>query len=428
MVLGRNNKGTVVVFATGNENGALRYPASKIPNILAVGSITSSGSRSSFSNYGSLLDVVAPGSNILSTLPNNQIGPLDGTSMACPHVSGLVALILSVKPCLTGQQVRDIIEQTAQKVGGYSYTTTAGRQNGKWNNQMGYGLIDAYAAVLKAQTITISGESTICNTANYSAPTGGTSYNWTITQGANLVTLTGNGTANITLTALQNAFGQVTLSLIMGNCGSVTVTKTVWVGKPIVNLPNDCWNSNPTTPNCFSICRQMEMTTSNYVYVDAQGLDAISNQNDSWEWQKITNNFDLTPTGNSAYINPIWYVAPQNYLGYRVRVKNVCGWSEWFENYLDIIDCSNSVVQNIYSIFPNPSKDIVNIELSDSKIQPKKEGKISGILFDLMGQTKSKIQILDNKASFSVQGLKKGLYILKLYINNQVENHQIIVE
>lgn len=434
MILGRNNKGTVVVFATGNENGALRYPASVIPNVIAVGSITSNGSRSSFSNYGLLLDVVAPGSNIFSTLPNNQIGPDNGTSMASPHVTGLVALIISANPCLTGQQVRDIIEQTSQKVGGYSYTITAGRPNGTWNNQMGYGLIDAYAAVQMAQSMgsnfQISGNNTICNTASYSAPIGGISYNWTITQGASLVTLTGNGTANITLTALSNASGQVTLSLIMGgNCGNITtLPKTIWVGKPIVNLPTDCWNSIPTTPNCFSICRQFEMTTANYVFVEGRGLDDVSNQDNSWEWQKITNNFDLSPNGNSAYINPMWYGTPQNYLGYKVRVKNTCGWSEWFENYLDIIDCNNGGGQNFYAIFPNPSKDIVNIELKDDKNSPEKNTKISGELFDIKGLSKSKVQITDNKATFSVQGLNKGVYVLKIYINNQVETHELIVE
>jgi hypothetical protein len=153
ILLGRNNKGTIVVFATGNENGPLRYPASINSNILAVGAITSIGSRSSFSNYGSKLDIVAPGSNILSTLPNNQIGPDSGTSMASPHVAGVCALILSVNPCLTAQQVRDIIEQTSQKVGGYSYTITAGRPNGTWNNEMGYGLVDAFAAVQMAQSM-----------------------------------------------------------------------------------------------------------------------------------------------------------------------------------------------------------------------------------------------------------------------------------
>ena len=155
--LGRNGLGCIVVFATGNENSGLRYPASQIQEILAVGSITSSGFRSSFSNFGNLLDVVAPGSSILSTLPNNQVGSKDGTSMACPHVAGIAALVLSVNQCLTGQQVRDIIEQTAQKINPnnntYFYSNISNRPNGTWNNQMGYGLVDAHAAVLMAQSM-----------------------------------------------------------------------------------------------------------------------------------------------------------------------------------------------------------------------------------------------------------------------------------
>lgn len=150
---GRNGKGTIIVFATGNSYGAVSYPANSNPNILSVGAMTSSGTRSSFSNFGTQLDVVAPGSSILSTTPNNQTASWDGTSMATPHVAGVAALILSVNPCLTAQQVRDIIEQTAQKVGGYSYTTTSGRPNGIWNNEMGYGLVDAHAAVLMAQSM-----------------------------------------------------------------------------------------------------------------------------------------------------------------------------------------------------------------------------------------------------------------------------------
>ena len=150
---GRNGKGTIIVFATGNNNGSVNYPANSNANILSVGAITSTGTRSSFSNYGSQLDVVAPGSNILSTTLNNGTTSFDGTSMATPHVAGVCALVLAVNPCLTVQQVRDIIEQTSQKVGGYSYTSTAGRPNGTWNSQMGYGLVDAYAAVQMAQSM-----------------------------------------------------------------------------------------------------------------------------------------------------------------------------------------------------------------------------------------------------------------------------------
>lgn len=154
MTNGRGGKGTLIVFAAGNYGGGgaiMDYPGTFNDNILTVGSITASGSRSSFSGYGTKLDVVAPGSNILSTVATNTTASMNGTSMAAPHVTGLVALILSANPCLTGQQVRDIIESTSQKIPGYVYSATAGRSNGTWNNQLGYGLIDAYAAVQRAQ-------------------------------------------------------------------------------------------------------------------------------------------------------------------------------------------------------------------------------------------------------------------------------------
>lgn len=61
--------------------------------------------------------MVAPGVDVLSTLPNNETGLKDGTSMACPHVAGLAALILERNPRLTVTQVNDIIENNTKKVG-----------------------------------------------------------------------------------------------------------------------------------------------------------------------------------------------------------------------------------------------------------------------------------------------------------------------
>lgn len=152
---GRNGKGVVVVFATGNENGPICYPANSNENLLAVGAIGKNGRRTKISNYGPKLDVVAPGedittTNVLDSSTSMYVSNFGGTSAACPHVAGVAALILSVNPDLTSVGVIDIIEKTARKVGGYTYSTVSGRPNGKWNNEMGYGLVDAYAAVQEA--------------------------------------------------------------------------------------------------------------------------------------------------------------------------------------------------------------------------------------------------------------------------------------
>ena len=95
--------------------------------------------------------VVAPAVLIRTTdNPNNNFNnDFYGTSAACAHVSAIAALILSAHPDLTPDQVVSIIEYTARKINPdlYSYQTDSLRPYGKWNEKMGYGLVDAGAAV-----------------------------------------------------------------------------------------------------------------------------------------------------------------------------------------------------------------------------------------------------------------------------------------
>ncbi|MBQ6725602.1 MAG: S8 family serine peptidase [Bacteroidales bacterium] len=161
---GRGGNGCVMVFASGNNNSPyVRYPASNNLTI-AVGAINRCGQRKSYttfpcdsvstwgSNYGEKLSVMAPGNKVLTCDLNNTYKYFDGTSFAVPHVAGVAALILSANPNLTSQQVRNIIELTANKVSSniYNYTDTIGHPNGKWTKPMGYGLVDAYEAVKAA--------------------------------------------------------------------------------------------------------------------------------------------------------------------------------------------------------------------------------------------------------------------------------------
>lgn len=157
----------VVVFAAGNckegnSNKDLLYPADSNPRILTVGGITNYGTHLtndkilgyySFvgSRYGAALDVVAP-AMLIRTTDNpgkNFNNDFYGTSAACAHVSAIAALILSAHPDLTPDQVVSIIEYTARKINPdlYSYQTDSLRPYGKWNEKMGYGLVDAGAAV-----------------------------------------------------------------------------------------------------------------------------------------------------------------------------------------------------------------------------------------------------------------------------------------
>lgn len=160
---GRNNKGCVIVCGSGNEDErGVVYPANLHPDILVVGAMSPCMERKSErscdgqslwgSNYGPELDIVAPGVFVPTTTLNGGY-TLDfyGTSAATPHVAAVAALILSVDPTLTQRKVSDIIESTARKVNQYNYQIDPYRPNGTWNEEVGYGLLNAFSAVAKAQ-------------------------------------------------------------------------------------------------------------------------------------------------------------------------------------------------------------------------------------------------------------------------------------
>lgn len=145
---GAVSRGTTVVVAAGNSNADVsNFTPASCSNVIAVASITSAGSRSSFSNFGTLIDVAAPGSAILSTLNAGTTVPgaesyasYNGTSMAAPHVAGTVALVQSRRLALglalyTPAEIESLLKSTAYPLPG---TCSGG---------CGAGIINARAAV-----------------------------------------------------------------------------------------------------------------------------------------------------------------------------------------------------------------------------------------------------------------------------------------
>ena len=121
------------VAAAGNDNRELNETYTpmacglKEPNLLCVASSTKRNRKSSFSNYGTqYVNVVAPGSKIYSTEPNNRYGRKSGTSMACPHASGLAALIMSMRYDIEGEKLKQIIEENVQKKAVYDGVVSSG--------------------------------------------------------------------------------------------------------------------------------------------------------------------------------------------------------------------------------------------------------------------------------------------------------------
>lgn len=158
---GRGGLGCPILFSSGNkDSSSISYPAS-LANTIAVGAMSPCGERKNpnscdgeswGSNYGSGLDVVAPGVLIPTTTINNGYNlSFNGTSSACPHAAGVMALILSANPCLTATEAREILCSTCDKLSGYSYNYN--EEYGSWNTEVGYGKINAFKAVTKTMNI-----------------------------------------------------------------------------------------------------------------------------------------------------------------------------------------------------------------------------------------------------------------------------------
>ncbi len=159
-------KGGLVVFAAGNDNIPYGAPAN-YERVLAVGSMASNGRKSEFSNYGDWVDICAPGSGILSTLPGSNYGMMSGTSMACPHVSGVAALVLSYcgGPGFTPDMLWTKLVNSANPNVGKSPTAPIGP------------MVDAYGAMLFGS----SGDPTPVTTYTVSSVSNKVNITWNVT-------------------------------------------------------------------------------------------------------------------------------------------------------------------------------------------------------------------------------------------------------
>jgi len=142
---GRNKKGIIIVFSSGNGNQNNFLNESSIPNVISVGATNKYNKRAWYSNYGKNLDIMAPGGNYIGLpaldgfthkyISYKKPNTFTGTSASAAIVSGIVALMLEKNPNLTQKEVENILKQTSDKIGNKTYI------NGR-NNYYGYGKIN----------------------------------------------------------------------------------------------------------------------------------------------------------------------------------------------------------------------------------------------------------------------------------------------
>ena len=156
-----HSHGVSIVCASGNSgSNYLAYPASHAETI-AVGSCYNNGTRSTDSQYGTGIDLVAPGINVYTTSLDSGYNYFSGTSFAAPRVSGTIALILSLNPSLSADDIKTLLRNSCTKVSNYNYDSSG------WNEEIGYGLLNVKNAVATVG-LKITGPSLACTDTPYS--------------------------------------------------------------------------------------------------------------------------------------------------------------------------------------------------------------------------------------------------------------------
>lgn len=140
--------GGIVIFAAGNDNSSAQYYPQAHEEVMAVTAVGPNGTRAAYANYGDWVDIAAPGGHypaaqnqwVYSTYPNNTYGYNVGTSMACPHVSGVAALILAEHghSGYTPDSLRRVL---------YASARSLNILDPAYASRMGAGLVDASKAL-----------------------------------------------------------------------------------------------------------------------------------------------------------------------------------------------------------------------------------------------------------------------------------------
>jgi hypothetical protein len=253
----------------------------------------------------------------------------------------------------------------------------------------------------------ISGANFLCGPGVFSVPSGATSYTWTITEGDYLVTLSGAGTNEVTLTPVYNVTeGYFTLSLNYGSseCGFTTITKRIKTENSLTIQGdfeyNECYDNEFRIGVIFD---KPIISLSNFVNQTISGQDHLIRYEFNDVSTKVFIYFPKTMLGTT-------YSFEATYMDSCGVIKN-----QLMNYYTGDIDCAP-----LYSsVYPNPVTDILNISLTSAF-----QGTVG--VYDLYGNGSTYLNFYGTHTSINLGGLEPGVYIVRVNIDNITESHTII--
>ena len=455
---GRNGLGCVVVFAASNSanhiagsNGEVRFPSNvNISGVLTVGASDRYDLQANYSptsNLGSPnnqeIDVVAtshlaysnqiptetfeiwsidipsnPGNNpvknvdgiggtlpiVGSILPSTgtlylaYTGRFGGTSAACPQVAATAALMLSINPMLTQQDIFNLITNTADKAGGYNYN------NGK-SLQFGYGRLNSGNAVLQAletSEISLSGSFLVCPSGSaYSISNLPPIYTIEWSNGSNLTRVSPQNSNPCTFNLNGNGSSWIQAKLI-SSVGTITLPKKeVWAGKfestvvtgQVQICPNSIYTYTAQVPGGHLPSYSYSWTYPGNWYLNSQIQNLITLQT------------PLNPNYGTVRVSITNCNGPSGYSGITVYPGYSCG--------------------NYFSLTPNPASDIVNVVIDEnlSNISIEEESTINNNMIEK--STNFIIHIYNNQGTL-VNSLTQNVSRFSIPLNNLNEGNYII--
>jgi len=419
-----------IVCASGNGySSTISYPASHEKTI-AVGALNSASHRADFSNYGNGLNLMALGSDIYSTKLSNSYGYSSGTSFAAPQVTGCIALMLSLNANLSSSGIINILESTAKKISGYSYNADG------WNQEVGYGLLDVYEALLQVLNLSISGSSHPCDTPVYSVtnlPTG-YSVDWSLSPDVSIL-----GTSILTTDMPQQNQCTIASHDIVPWATTLRADVKNAAGDTIVTLGKQISNTFDVT------FKQWGRTVGGVTYpsigpatVSSTETIAVNHLCDVDIMSPYFDNMTISHSGATpSYFNEFNGVI-------NFRFPTVAS-----TQYMTITGRDGCrIMQLNVQVIPNPNIPIPMLEVSptadgyeillayegDADVVGEMNRSLQDAVWELniihaaSGETVQRLRVKGNRTTVSTTGWSRGVYALQAFVDGQKATKKLVVK